>query len=49
MNLSQALIVVPGLCYLGVCVAEGLRGNWAMSVVYAGYAMANVGLYALAR
>jgi len=48
VNISQVLIVVPGACYLGVCCNEVYRGNYAMAVVYFGYALANCGLYAIA-
>jgi hypothetical protein len=38
-----------GLVYLGVSVEQGLKGNWPMCVVFAGYSFSNVGLYLLAK
>jgi hypothetical protein len=49
VNLSQALIAVPMICYLGTAINEATRGNWAMASVFVCYAGANVGLLALAR
>lgn len=47
--MSDTLIVLTGLAYLWVSVEQGCRGNWPMSICYAGYAFANVGLYLMAR
>jgi len=46
--MSSWLIIVTGLIYGYISVEQGAKGNWAMSMVYAGYAFSNVGLYILA-
>lgn len=46
--MSQWLIIVTGLIYAYISAEQGYRGNWAMSMVYAGYSFSNVGLYLLA-
>jgi hypothetical protein len=45
---SAWLIAFVGLIYAGVAVEQGLRGNWPMCIVFAGYAASNIGLYKLA-
>lgn len=47
MSLSFYLVLVPTLCYAFASFAYLASGNWPLSVVYAGYAFANVGLLAL--
>lgn len=47
--MSAWLIALTGVIYLGVAVEQGIKSNWPMTVVYVGYALANVGLYALAK
>lgn len=47
--MSWPLIAACGLAYLYVSVDQAIRGNWPMSVVYFGYALANVGLVIIAR
>lgn len=47
--MSGWLIALCGLIYAGVAIDQGLRGNWAMCIVYSGYSFSNIGLYALAR
>lgn len=47
--MSGWLIVCTGLAYAWVALEQGTKGNPAMSVVYAGYAFSNIGLYLLAR
>jgi hypothetical protein len=47
--MSGWLIALCGLIYAGVAVDQGLRGNWAMLIVYSGYSFSNVGLYWMAR
>lgn len=47
--MSGWLIALTGLIYAAVALEQAFKGNWAMCIVYAGYAFANVGLYYLAR
>lgn len=47
--MSAWLIALVGLIYLGVALEQGLRGNLPMTIVFAGYAAANVGLFYIAR
>lgn len=47
--MSAWLIALTGLIYLAVAIEQATRGNWHLSVVYAGYAFSNVGLFYLAR
>ena len=47
--MSAWLIGLTGLIYLGVAVDQYVKGAGAMAVVYFGYALANVGMYALAK
>lgn len=46
--MSGWLICVTGLIYAYIAAEQGLKGNMAMLVVYAGYAFSNIGLYLLA-
>lgn len=42
------LVLFVGAIYLVVALDFGIRlGNWWMAVIYAGYAVANVGLFKL--
>lgn len=43
--MSGALIIITGLIYVGVAVDLAWRGNWPLSIAYAGYSFANIGLY----
>jgi hypothetical protein len=47
--MSAWLICVTGAIYGFIAIEQGLKGNMAMCVVYAGYAFSNVGLYIMAR
>ena len=47
--MSAWLIAAVGLVYAGIGVMQALKGNTSMSVVFAGYAFSNIGLYLLAR
>lgn len=47
--MSAWLIALTGIMYAGVAVDQYVKGAGAMSIVYVGYALANVGMYALAR
>lgn len=42
--MSVWLIVLTGLIYAYISIEQGLKGNTAMAVVYAGYAFSNIGL-----
>ncbi len=46
--MSRHLIIVTGLIYAYIAAEQLLKGGTAMAVVYAGYAVANLGLWALA-
>jgi hypothetical protein len=46
---SRALILLVGLIYSAIAAESAWRGNWPMGVVYGGYALSNVGLWALAQ
>lgn len=46
--MSGWLIAITGLIYLAVALEQAGKGNWALFVVYAGYAFSNIGLYHLA-
>lgn len=42
--MSAPLISLVTLIYLGVCVDQAAKGNYGMSLCFAGYAVANLGL-----
>ena len=46
--MSSWLIIVTGLVYGYIAREQGVKGNWAMAVIYSGYAFSNVGLYIMA-
>jgi len=46
--MSQWLIAVVGLVYLGIAIEQFFKHNIGMAVTYFGYALGNVGLYMLA-
>lgn len=43
--MSGWLVVLTGLIYAYIAIEQGLKGNTAMAVVYAGYAFSNGGLW----
>lgn len=47
--MSGWLIALTGLIYTYVAIDQARHGNFAMSVAYAGYAFANIGLYFMAE
>lgn len=47
--MSGHLIVLVGIIYLGIAVEQTIKSEIAMGVVYFGYALANVGLWWLAK
>jgi hypothetical protein len=46
--MSQWLIAVCGVIYLGVCIDQIQKGDVGMGITYFGYALGNVGLYIVA-
>jgi hypothetical protein len=46
---TAALIIIPGLCYALAAFLYARERNWALMIVYAGYALANCGLLWLDR
>lgn len=46
--MTRPLIILVGLVYAYIAVETGLKGNAGLSIMYAGYAMGNVGLWILA-
>lgn len=46
--MSRTLIVIVGLIYAYISAETALRGNAGLSIMYAGYAMGNIGLWILA-
>ena len=47
--MASPLIAITGLIYALVCVDLAYRGRYDLAIAYAGYALANVGLYYAAR
>ncbi len=47
--MSGWLIGLTGIIYAYVCVEQFMKGNPGMGIAYFGYAVANIGLYLLAR
>jgi hypothetical protein len=46
--MSAWLIIVTGLIYAYIAIEQGMKGNTALLIVYAGYAFSNLGLYWMA-
>ena len=47
--MASPLIAITGLIYAWVCFDLAYRGRYDLAIAYAGYALANVGLYYAAR
>lgn len=47
--MSGPLIALTGLIYAWIAADQFWRGNPGMAIAYAGYSVANVGLFLLAR
>lgn len=47
--MSAGLIAFVGCIYLYIACEEAIKANYWMSIVFFGYALANTGLYKLAR
>lgn len=43
--MSKNLVALTGLIYLYIAIEQAVKKDWPMSMVYWGYAFANVGLY----
>lgn len=46
--MSRPLIIIVGLIYTYIAIESGYRGNVGLSIMYAAYALANVGLWMIA-
>lgn len=46
--MTRPLIVITGLIYAYIAAESLVKGNAGLSVMYAGYAFGNVGLWMLA-
>ena len=46
--MSAHLIILTGIIYLYVSFEQALHGNLAMTITYASYAAANIGLWMMA-
>ncbi len=44
----RPLIIVVGLIYAYIAAETGIKGNAGLSIMYAGHALGNVGLWILA-
>ncbi|WP_454626995.1 hypothetical protein [Bradyrhizobium cenepequi] len=47
--MSRPLIILTGLIYAYIAAESAVKGNWPLTIVYAGYAAANAGLWMLAE
>jgi hypothetical protein len=47
--MSGTLIAVVGVIYMCIAVDQFLKGNPASSIVFAGYAFSNIGLWLTAQ
>lgn len=47
--MSAWLIALTGGIYAAVAVQMGFKGNLPMTIVYAGYAFSNIGLYIISK
>jgi hypothetical protein len=47
--MASHLIAITGVIYAWVCADLAMRGRYDLAIAYAGYALANVGLYYAAR
>jgi len=46
--MSANLIIITGMIYMYIAIEQAVKSNIGMSMCYAGYAFANIGLYLLA-
>jgi hypothetical protein len=47
--MASHLIAITGLIYAWVCADLAMRGRYDLATAYAGYAIANIGLFYAAR
>lgn len=47
--MSAWLIAITGTIYAAVSIEQFFKGNLPMTIVYAGYAFSNIGLYFIAK
>jgi hypothetical protein len=47
--MSQALIIVTGLIYTVIAVDQFIKGGTGPSIMFLGYALANIGVYLQAK
>jgi len=43
--MSSSLVIITGLIYAAIAVDQAFKANAAMTIVFAGYAFSNVGLW----
>ena len=43
--MSAWLVALTGVIYAYIAAEQSFKGSWDMAIVYAGYALANVGLW----
>lgn len=43
--MSSWLVILTGLIYAYIAAEQVFKGNTSMSIIYAGYAFSNVGLW----
>ena len=47
--MSQTLIIVTGLIYTVIAVDQYIKGGTGTSIMFLGYALANIGVYLQAK
>ena len=47
--MSQGLIILTGLIYAYIAAEQAVKANYAIALMFAGYAVANIGVYFQAR
>ena len=47
--MASHLIAITGVIYAWVCVDLAMRGRYDLALAYAGYSIANIGLFYAAR
>jgi hypothetical protein len=48
-RMSAWLIAAVGVAYAYVAAEQALKGHWWLAIVFGGYALSNVGLWAMAK
>lgn len=49
MDDSKALIVLIGAAYVWISIRQGMKADWGVSLMFLGYAVAQVGVYFQAK